>query len=57
MAVKEFNLCYAETRIYHAFAISVDPDQLASESVLHCLPLSMWIWSINADHVIWLAEN
>ena len=24
---------------------------------LHCLPLSMWIYSNNSDQVIWLAEN
>ena len=24
---------------------------------LHCLPLSMWIYSNNQDHAIWLAEN
>ena len=24
---------------------------------LHCLPLSMWIYSNNLDQVIWLAEN
>ena len=24
---------------------------------LHCLPLSMWIYSNNPDQVIWLAEN
>ena len=35
------------------FANSVDPDQLASEEAtdlnLHCLPLSMWIYSNNPD--------
>ena len=24
---------------------------------LHCLPLSMWIYSNNLDQAIWLAEN
>ena len=24
---------------------------------LHCLPLSMWIYSNNPDQIFWLAEN
>ena len=44
-----------------SFANSVDPDQLASKKPtdldLHCLPLSMRIYSNNWDQVIWLAEN
>ena len=46
------------TRMYPAFANSVDPDQLASEQLdLHRLPLRMQIYSNNPDQVIWLAEN
>ena len=45
------------TRIYPAFANSVDPDQLASKKpidlYLHCLPFSMWIYVNNLDQVIW----
>ena len=51
------------------FSNSVDLDQSASEEAnrsgsalptdldLHCLPLSMQIYSNNLDQVIWLAEN
>ena len=50
-----------KTLIYPAFANSVDPDQLASKKPtdldLHCLPLSMWLYSNNLDQEIWLAEN
>ena len=45
------------TRIYPAFANSEDPDMLASDLDLHCLPLSMWIYNNNPDQVIWVAEN
>ena len=43
-------------QIYPAFANSVDPDQLASlkkptDLDLHCLPLSMRIYSNNPDQV------
>ena len=39
------------------FASSVDPDQLASDLDLHCLPSSMQIYCNNEDQVTWLAEN
>ena len=42
---------------YPSFANTVDPDQLASELDLHCLPLSIWIYINNANQVIWLAKN
>ena len=48
------------TRIYPAFANSVDPDQLAPKPTdlnLHYLSFSMWICVNNLDQVIWLAEK
>ena len=41
-----------------AFANNVDPDlKKPTDLDLHCLPLSMWIYSNNPDQVIWLAEK
>ena len=49
------------SRMYPAFANSVDPDQLASKKPtdldLHCFPFNTWIYINNLDQVIWLAEN
>ena len=53
--------------MYHAFANSVDPDQLASEeanwsgSALFAIKndflATMWISGNNLDQIIWLAKN
>ena len=45
------------TRIYPAFANSVNPDQKPIDLDLHYLPLSMRIYSSNSDQEILLAEN
>ena len=52
----QLNPCPAELDI-SCFANSVDPDQLASDLDLHCLPSSMQIYNSNLDQVTTLAEN
>ena len=50
----QVNSCHAE----HGYTLPLQTvKKKPTDLDLHCLPLSMWIYSNNPDQAIWLAEN